>query len=257
MNRPFGPFFNLGRDLSYARQRGPMQGVLHTFYRVFQDEFRGKARTPEPSAGDLIAPLQDVVFDYMGHYYAAVPLDFREENYNEWLKGFKNKEDIPDFRSSRALETSRYLTAVFAILEGEKVVELQGEERRGSGGLLRKVRNLLGSRSDVPDEDAVRAKLAKQGSMYAQADAFRIYRFKPGKWADLLIQTVGSADARLLRQRAEVRSGEPIYRGWLGRRQAGQRLAERERRLLAELEDEDSFEDTSVRPRIRDHSRVD
>ncbi len=50
--------------------------------------------------------------------------------------------------------------------------------------------------SHVPlDEATVRAKLDKQGSMYAQADAFRIYRFGRGKWAGLLIETAGSAVA--------------------------------------------------------------
>jgi hypothetical protein len=183
VNRPFGPFFNLGRDLTRARERGPMQGVLETFYQVFQDQFRESGGKPV-SAGDLIAPLQDVVFDHEGDYYAAVPLDFREENYQKWAEARAN---APSFESSRALEKSRYLAAIFAIIEGEKLVQLVGVERRGwfrrkeTGGL---------------DEATVRAKLDKQGSMYAQADAFRIYRFRQGAWADLLIQAVGSAAAR-------------------------------------------------------------
>ncbi len=85
INRPFGPFFNLGQDLSRARRQGHMQGVLATFYRIFQSEFHlPAARIPTPN--ELIAPLQDVVFDFKGEYYAAVPLDFREENYEQWAK---------------------------------------------------------------------------------------------------------------------------------------------------------------------------
>ncbi len=168
VNRPFGPFFNLGRDLSRAREQGPMQGVLETFYRVFQNEFMGSASVRGASPGDLIAPLQDVVFDYKGDYYAAVPLDFREENYERWREARVN---APSFESSLALEKSRYLAAIFAIIEGEKLVRLIGEERRG-----------LFNRTGAAglDEATVRSKLDKQGSMYAQADAFRIYRFRSG-----------------------------------------------------------------------------
>ena len=46
VNRPFGPFFNLGQGLSRARQRGPMQGVLETFYGVFQAQFHQQRRKP-------------------------------------------------------------------------------------------------------------------------------------------------------------------------------------------------------------------
>jgi hypothetical protein len=205
VNRPFGPFFNLGQDLTRAKERGPMQGVLETFYRVFQDQFhlpRGQGPTP----GELIAPLQDVVFDFKGNYYAAVPLDFREENYDQWAKARNN---APSFQSSKALERSRYLAAVFAILEGENVVQLTGEEKKGWFG-----KKQLGNSG--LSEDTVRAKLDKQGSMYAQADAFRIYQFRPGKWAGLLMETVGSAAAA--REDAERRQGEgrgEVFGGWL------------------------------------------
>ena len=206
VNRPFGPFFNLGQGLSRARRRGPMQGVLETFYGVFQDQFHLQ-RGESPPPGDLIAPLQDVVFDYKGDYYAAVPLDFREENYDQWAK---ERMNAPSFESSRALERSRYLAAVFAVLEGQKLVRLLGEEKKGRFG---------GGGSGGLDEATVRVKLDKQGSMYAQADAFRIYRFQPGKWAGLLIETVGSAAARQDADR-RWREGEGEV-WWLAQEQAG------------------------------------
>ncbi len=213
VNRPFGPFFNLGQDLSRARQRGPMQGVLETFYRVFQDQFHLRGEAPSP--GELIAPMQDVVFDYKGDYYAAVPLDFREENYEQWAKARTN---APSFESSRALERSRYLAAVFAILEGENLVRLLGDERKS---------RFHGGTADGLGEDTVRTKLDKQGSMYAQADAFRIYRFRPGKWAGLLIQTVGSVAAREdADRRWRTGSGE-VFAGWLKGRQMQRALPKR------------------------------
>jgi hypothetical protein len=233
VNRPFGPFFNLGQDLSRARQRGPMQGVLETFYRVFQDQFHlGRGQGPMP--GELIAPLQDVVFDYKGDYFAAVPLDFREENYEQWAKARTN---APSFESSRALERSRYLAAVFAILEGEKLVRLLGDEtsRFRGGGV-----SGLG-------EDTVRAKLDKQGSMYAQADAFRIYRFRPGKWAGLLIETVGSAAAREDADRRWREGGGEIFAGWLKGRRIQAALPKQRQGQIEEDE----------RPRLPDHSATD
>ncbi len=250
VNRPFGPFFNLGQDLSRARARGPMQGVLETFYGVFQDQFHIRRGDRSPSPGELIAPLQDVVFDYKGDYYAAVPLDFREENYDQWAKARVN---APSFESARALERSRYLAAVFAILEGEKLVRLLGEERtsrfggRGPNGL---------------DEETVRTKLDKQGSMYAQADAFRIYRFGPGKWADLLIQTVGSAAARHESGRDSRSGGDAVSRwlpGGTGERKSlfgGRR--EEQRGSLASVEDQSPVydEDARPQPRIPDRSRI-
>ena len=204
VNRPFGPFFNLGRDLTRAKTRGPMQGVLETFYSVFQDEFRLRGEGPSP--GELIAPLQDVVFDYRGEYYAAVPLDFREENYKQWAE---HRANAPSFESSRALERSRYLAAVFAILEGENLVRLLGDERKG---------RFRGAVPETLTEETVRAKLDKQGSMYAQADAFRIYQFRPGKWAGLLIETVGSAAAREDAERRWREGSGEVFAGWLGGR---------------------------------------
>jgi len=242
VNRPFGPFFNLGQDLSRARERGPMQGVLETFYTVFEDEFR-LSRGQGASPGEIIAPLQDVVFDYKGDYYAAVPLDFREKNYNEWAE---KRATAPSFESSKALEKSRYLAAVFAILEGERLVRLLGEERRsrfqrtGFNGL---------------DEATVRAKLDKQGSMYAQADAFRIYRFRQGKWADLLIQTVGSAAARQDKGARPQKGRREVFAGLLkgsARRSLPNRSGDGSGSFNAN--DVDQFED-EARPLIRDRSR--
>ncbi len=239
VNRPFGPFFNLGQDLSRARERGPMQGVLETFYRVFQDEFHLPSGQG-PAPGELIAPLQDVVFDYKGEYYAAVPLDFREENYEQWANA---RAKAPSFESSRALERSRYLAAIFAILEGEKLVRLLGVERRS-----RFERNVLNGL----DEETVRAKLDKQGSMYAQADAFRIYKFRPGKWADLLIQTVGSVAARHDALRPAER-GPTLY-GLFTRRKRLENKSERrekQRGPLTSVKGQTSTADEDERPQPR------
>jgi hypothetical protein len=111
---------------------------------------------------------------------------------------------------------------VFAVLESKKLVRLLGEEKKGRFG--------IGSSLNGLDEAAVRAKLDKQGSMYAQADAFRIYRFERGKWAQLLIETVGSAAARQeASARGRDRGGEQ-FAGWLKSRQGQGTLPKRKDR---------------------------
>jgi hypothetical protein len=212
--------------LRYYKRRPGISKLLETFYGVFEDEFhltRGEA----PPPGDLIAPLQNVVFDYKGDYYAAVPLDFREENYEQWARARAN---APIFESSRALEHSRYLAAVFAALEAKKLVRLLGEEKKSLFG--------AGNFNGL-DDATVRAKLDKQGSIYAQADAFRIYRFQPGKWAGLLIETVGAAVAK----QDAGRRGE-VFAGWLKSRQIKAALPKSNREPAAKrLPDRSTYSD--------------
>jgi hypothetical protein len=174
INRPFGPFFELSRSMDAAR-RGTMNDYLETFYKVFQDQFDPAKR---PTAADVIAPIQDVVFDHKGRYYAAVPLDFREDDYKKWLeerKGPSAAQQIFEATSERPLEVSRYITSVFATLEGSGFVELIDASDEGLEVAL------------------IKQKLDQQGSVYAQADAFRLYRFRRQAWAQILIQSVASS----------------------------------------------------------------
>jgi hypothetical protein len=173
VNRPFGPFFQLSRSMEQARSGG-MSDYLETFYKVFQNQFDPDRR---PSSAAVIAPIQDVVFDHRGHYYAAVPLDFREEDYREWLKqrtGPSAAEAIFQATSERPLEVSRYITSVFATLEGSDFVRLVDADM------------------EKMDVELIKKKLDQQGSVYAQADAFRLYKFRRNAWAQILLQSVGS-----------------------------------------------------------------
>lgn len=188
INRPFGPFFELSRSMDAAR-RGAMNDYLETFYKVFQDQFDPTRR---PSATEVIAPIQDVVFDHRGRYYAAVPLDFREEDYMKWLekrKGPGAAQAIFRATSDKPLEESRYITGVFATLEGSGFVVL------------------IDAADDGLDFALIKQKLEQQGSVYAQADAFRLYRFRDKAWAQILIQSVASGAAqseRMARRRAKA-----------------------------------------------------
>jgi hypothetical protein len=177
INRPFGPFFELSRSMDQAR-RGSMNEYLATFYKVFEDQFDP---AKSPTAADVIAPIQDVVFDHKGNYYAAVPLDFREEDYKKWLEqrtGPQAAEQIFKATSDKPLEESRYITSVFATLEGSDLVELIDAKDAGL------------------DVGLIKGKLDQQGSVYAQADAFRVYRFRKKAWSQILIQSVASSAAQ-------------------------------------------------------------
>ena len=181
INRPFGPFFELSKSMDAAR-RGGMNEYLETFYKVFQDQFDPAKK---PTAADVVAPIQDVVFDHKGQYYAAVPLDFREEDYKKWLEkrtGPSAAQAIFQATSEKPLEVSRYITSVFATLEGSGFVDL------------------IDAKDEGLDVALIKQKLDQQGSVYAQADAFRVYRFRRRAWAQILIQSVGSSAAESERQ---------------------------------------------------------
>jgi hypothetical protein len=233
INRPFGPFFELSRSMDAAR-RGGMSEYLETFYKVFQDQF-DPAR--KPTAADVIAPIQDVVFDHKGKYYAAVPLDFREDDYMKWLekrRGPREAEQIFQATSERPLEESRYITSVFATLEGSGFVELAEAEDEGLDARL------------------IKQKLEQQGSVYAQADAFRLYRFRSKAWAQILIQSVGSSAAESERA-ARRRGKEGIWE------RAPVKIALQEgayrgeaRAVKSEPARKEITEDLSARPAIED-----
>jgi hypothetical protein len=178
-------------------RHGGMSDFLATFYRVFQDQFDP---SQAPTATDVIAPIQDVVFDHRGLYYAAVPLDFRERNYKEWLErrvGRERAEQIFEATSDKPLEESRYITSVFAALEGTDFITLIDPAREGFVTPSPKPEE-QGGRAD-PQAEAfrfIRSKLDQQGSVYAQADAFRVYRFREKAWGQILIQSVGSSAAQ-------------------------------------------------------------
>jgi hypothetical protein len=222
INRPFGPFFNLGEAMKRARGRGPMQRVFATFYQVFQDSFGANAR---PTPLRLIAPVQDVVFDYKGDYHAAVPLDFREENYQRWLierreRGEVMNGDAPGIfdprnpESFQPLETSRYIASIFAVLEGEGLVRLleQAPESGAQASDGGRMGLHFGNGASDLNTARIRDRLDEQGSVYGQADSFRLYRFRRGAWPALLMEVVGSsAEYEEVEQRRSSRSQRRLF----------------------------------------------
>jgi hypothetical protein len=109
----------------------------------------------------------------------------------KWLErrtGPQAAQAIYRATSEKPLEVSRYITSVFATLEGNGFVDLVEATDEGL------------------DAELVKQKLDQQGSVYAQADAFRLYRFRQRAWAQILMQSVGSSAAeseRLARRRTK------------------------------------------------------
>ncbi len=187
INRPFSRVFRASSSMEKARQSELIE-FLMPIYRVFIGNFDPLFR-PKPE--EVIAPLVDVVFDHNGRYYAAAPLDYREENYMQWVAARAKRAEERgetfsyDPNSDRPLERSRYISSALVVLEGQNFVKLMSD------------------RDALPDAE-IQNKLDKQGSLYAQADAFRVFEFAPNAWAEFLEAALGSgaeAEMRAMRKR--------------------------------------------------------
>ncbi len=205
MNRPLrGPFDRLFGRVK-AAETGQMNKFLTIFYQVFQDQFRR-----EPEALEEFAPVQDVVFDYEGDYYAAVPLKFKDYVIDQ--NGSREYSATTGQPLHHAM--SRYIANVFVALEGEGFVKLDYSL----------------------DDKTVQKELENQESQFADAETYRVYKFRDGAWADIVTRSVVSAHKQQMarekfqeRVRSDKlkwpplpgRGGGPIDRGTLGAPKAG------------------------------------
>lgn len=188
MNRPLrGPFDRLFGRVK-AAETGQMSKFLTIFYQVFQDQFRR-----EPEALEEFAPVQDVVFDHQGDYYAAVPLKFRDYVIDQ--NG--NREYSATTGQPLHHAMSRYIANVFVALEGEGFVKLDYSL----------------------DDKTVQKELENQESQFADAETFRVYKFRDGAWADIVTRSVVSAHKQQMARekfRDKVRSDKRRLLGVLG-----------------------------------------
>lgn len=192
INRPFSRVFRASWSMEKARQSNLIE-FLMPVYRVFINNFDPDFR-PKPE--EVIAPLVDVVFDNDGRYFAAAPLDYREQNYANWVdaRAKRAKERGETFaydpNSDRPLERSRYISSALVILQGQNFIKL------------------LSNRKALTD-GAIREKLDKQGSLYAQADSFRVFEFAPNAWAEFLQAALGSGAEAELRAARRRKKSQP------------------------------------------------
>ncbi|MDX2264350.1 MAG: hypothetical protein NW215_05210 [Hyphomicrobiales bacterium] len=194
INRPFGFVFDMTQSMKDARRSGANRYLI-PFFEVFQGVF-DKDNPPTPQ--QQLNPLEDVILDHEGEYYAAVPLDFRDPDHIERrdavLRKMQNRDDTDWFdpSSDLPLETSRYISNVYLALEGRGVVSLLKGSEWPQG---------------LRENDSVRRKLAEQGSVYAQANAFRLYQIERRRWSQFVQSVVGSgadSEERLAARRARA-----------------------------------------------------
>lgn len=117
--------------------------------------------------------FRHIVFDMNGDYYAAVPLD-APPRLN------------PQEREALRVE-AQLLSNLFASFEREKIFK----------------------RTLLPTLPSVQKRLKRQGSKFAGAEAFRVYKFVNGAWSDIILGAVMGAARRVEAAQAQDRRQGP------------------------------------------------
>jgi hypothetical protein len=107
--------------------------------------------------------FRHVVFDYHGDYYVAVPLDAPKR---------MNPEERLELQHEAHL-----LANLFSSFEKERI--------------FKRIYNPMLSTSSV------QKRLRRQGSKFAECDAFRTYRFRDGAWSEIILGAVMGAAKRV------------------------------------------------------------
>lgn len=122
--------------------------------------------------------FRHVVFDVAGAYYVAVPLD-------------APRHVDPETREALRVE-AQLLANLFTSFEQDRIFR----------------------RTWTPFTKTVRLKLRRQGSKFADSEAFRIYRFRDGAWSEIILGAVMGAarraEAAVERQRIEESLRAPM-----------------------------------------------
>ena len=164
-----------------AAERGPVIQILSRFSEIHRDE---KMR-------ESFEVLRHVVFDYAGVYYVAVPLD---APYTE-----TRTEQVVDQRTRRARLVKKEFTLNPAKREAMRV------EAHLIGNLFASFeKDRVFKRVMWINTPAARRQLQRQGSKFANSEAFRIYRFTDGAWSEIILGAVMGAARRVEQHRAET-----------------------------------------------------
>ncbi len=109
--------------------------------------------------------FRHVVFDMNGDYYVAVPLDAPPK---------LNPHEREELRVEAQL-----LANLFASFEKERIFK----------------------RTMLPTTGSIQKRLKRQGSKFASAEAFRVYKFTDGAWSDIILGAVMGAARRVDEQK--------------------------------------------------------
>ncbi|MFN3868319.1 MAG: hypothetical protein ACK4MF_04560 [Hyphomicrobiaceae bacterium] len=174
MSRPMNRLHSLVPKMR-AAERGPVIQILARFNDIHHDaEIRKNFEV-----------FRHVVFDFHGAYYVAVPLDAPYKPGGPYTKS-TSTEDIESLQQEAHL-----LANLFTSFEQEKIFS-------------RIYSPLLTTRT-------IQKKLARQGSKFAHADAFRIYRFRDGAWSEIILGAVMGAARRVEAEKRRRRLEEQLF----------------------------------------------
>ncbi len=144
-----------------AAERGPIIQILSRFNEIHRDD----------EIRQNFEVFRHVVFDFHGAYYVAVPLNAPYKPNGSYTRSTSTGE-IADL----VLE-AHLLANLFTSFEKEKI-------------FYRVYSPLLTTR-------AIKKKLQRQGSKFANAEAFRVYRFRDGAWPEIILGAVMGAARRV------------------------------------------------------------
>ncbi|MGE0856209.1 MAG: hypothetical protein AB7L18_09005, partial [Hyphomicrobiaceae bacterium] len=174
MSRPMNRLGSLVPKMREA-ERGPVIQILSRFNEIHRDD----------EIRQNFEVFRHVVFDFHGAYYVAVPLDAPYKPSGPYVKGYST-EDIADLQLEAQL-----LANLFTSFEQERIFS-------------RVYSPFLTTR-------AIKRKLLRQGSKFAHADAFRVYRFRDGAWSEIILGAVMGAARRVEAEKRKRRLEEQLF----------------------------------------------
>lgn len=160
-------------------EQGPVIQILSRFNEIHRDK----------EIRENFEVFRHVVFDYHGDYYAAVPLNtpYRPNPRNGQQRQGYGVSDAEDL-----MQEAHLLVNLFASFEKERIFT------RVSSPLL--------------STGTVQKRLRRQGSKFANAEAFRIYRFRNGAWSEIILGAVMGAARRVEAEKRRQRVEDGIFR---------------------------------------------
>jgi len=162
-----------------AAEQGPVIQILSRFNEIHRDrEIR-----------ENFEVFRHVVFDFHGDYYAAVPL---------------NAPYRPNPRNGRQMQG-------YGIAEAEELVQ-EAHLLANLFASFEKERIFTRVMSPLLTTSAIQKRLRRQGSKFANAEAFRVYRFRDGAWSEIILGAVMGAARRVESEKRSRRFEEDLFR---------------------------------------------
>ncbi len=174
MGRPMNRLHGLVPKMR-AAERGPVIQILSRFNEIHRDE----------EIRQNFEVFRHVVFDFHGAYYVAVPLDAPYKPNGAYTRS-TSTDDIESLKLEAHL-----LANLFTSFEKERIFS-------------RVYSPLLTTR-------AIKKKLQRQGSKFANADAFRVYRFRDGAWSEIILGAVMGAARRVEAEKRKRRLEQQLF----------------------------------------------